>query len=145
MIAKWPNDIYLKINDRFSKIGGILVESRSKGDGTELAIGIGLNRFTPDSKLDAAGWSDMPNLEEITMEGLYPVLHASMSSMFENHPLLLDIDKQCILQSHYALMLESYYLGNMAGKGVLGLNEKGHLLTQNQIIDSTSELNWCWF
>ncbi|MEE3083200.1 MAG: 50S ribosomal protein L11 methyltransferase [Candidatus Thermoplasmatota archaeon] len=144
IIAKWPNDIYLKIEDGFAKIGGILAESRSKGGVTKLAIGVGLNRFAPDSNIEAAGWDDVPGLKELSMKDLFPILNASMSSMFESHPLLVDIDKQSILQSHYALMLDSYYNGNVAGKDVIGLNEKGHLLARDVIIDSTVDLNWNW-
>ncbi len=38
---KWPNDLIL--NDQ--KVGGILIESRSQGEVTELVIGVGINLF----------------------------------------------------------------------------------------------------
>lgn len=42
LMLKWPNDIML--GDQ--KVGGILIETRSQGSQTEIAIGIGLNLFS---------------------------------------------------------------------------------------------------
>lgn len=50
--VKWPNDLCRRLPDPrrpYAKVGGILCEVRSRGDGGRLVIGCGLNlRATPD-------------------------------------------------------------------------------------------------
>ncbi len=144
IVVKWPNDIYLNSATEFAKIGGILAESRSKADNLKIAIGIGLNRYGPISDVATAGWNDINGFEIFTREDLLKSLHASMSSLFENHPLVKDIENDQILRAHFASMRPSYYLGNASNKEVIGLTEKGHLLTRCGTIDSSTDLNWSW-
>ncbi len=80
----------------------------------------------------------------MTNELLFPILHASMSSIFEMHPLVRDSKFEDILSTHYNLMRESYYYGKSSGLDALGLNQKGHLLTRGGVIESPSDLAWHW-
>lgn len=65
---KWPNDIYY--ND--SKLSGILVESFPLGCGTKRAyvVGIGLNVFADDDKLDMVGFLEDTTNAKISREQL---------------------------------------------------------------------------
>jgi BirA family biotin operon repressor/biotin-[acetyl-CoA-carboxylase] ligase len=53
--VKWPND--LVVDDR--KLGGILVELRTDGEGTQVVVGIGVNVCMPAERLAAV--SDWPH------------------------------------------------------------------------------------
>lgn len=48
---KWPNDLYL----RGAKLGGILVESRSRGEEVLLVVGLGINVALPIADREDAG------------------------------------------------------------------------------------------
>ena len=72
---KWPNDIHY----RGKKVGGILIESASKGKEIDrIIVGIGLN-LTPRSD----GFSSLPS-ELGGIDELFAQLHPSIASRFEN-------------------------------------------------------------
>ena len=59
---KWPNDLLLRRNHIWSKLGGILVELSTDRQGTAAVIGIGLNLRAPDSQgmdFPPAGLADL--------------------------------------------------------------------------------------
>lgn len=144
VVVKWPNDIYLKNAEKIAKVGGILAESRSKGEDVKVAIGIGLNRYGPASEAPTAGWNEIPGLETLSHDDFAPVLHASMSSLFENHKLVRDITDKVVLRTHFTSMRDSYYLGKAAGTESIGLTQNGHLLTRDGVIERTVNLDWSW-
>ncbi len=44
VLLKWPNDIWLEVNDDTAKVAGILVNSSLRGDGVDyVLVGIGIN------------------------------------------------------------------------------------------------------
>jgi biotin-(acetyl-CoA carboxylase) ligase/methylase of polypeptide subunit release factors len=90
-----PNDVWL--NE--SKLGGILAEGRTQGDQVRVVLGIGINRWGPDADVPTAGWAD---LFEMDADTLSPMLHASMASLLEVHPLLVEITREAVstLTSH---------------------------------------------
>ncbi len=60
LMLKWPNDVFVEINQRFHKLGGILVEIQ----GNKLVIGIGLNinlQQSSDLAIDQ-NWTDLVTL-----------------------------------------------------------------------------------
>ena len=68
---KWPNDLYVGRR----KVGGVIAESRTQGDETCLAVGIGINVL---GRADAIGVPGATTLEEETGRGLAltPLLQA---------------------------------------------------------------------
>ncbi|MDP6844864.1 MAG: 50S ribosomal protein L11 methyltransferase [Candidatus Thalassarchaeaceae archaeon] len=136
--VKWPNDIWLRTQDGFGKLCGILVEGRTQGDDVQIVLGVGINRKSVPQLIDSIGWDSLfPN----TFEELLPVIHASVASVLEVHPMVRDTSIEHILNSLYSTMRCTLAEGrNLA----FGLDDKGGLLTDSGIIRSTGEMRWEW-
>ena len=136
--VKWPNDIWLRNGGHIGKLCGILVEGRTQGDDVQIVLGIGINK-KPTPVLDySMGWESLFNLE---FEDIFPVIHASVASLLETHPLLPDCEHADILNSVYSTMRSTISEGIPF---VFGLDEKGGLRTPSGVIESTGEIQWDW-
>ena len=136
--VKWPNDIWLRNGEHIGKLCGVLVEGRTQGDDVQIVLGIGINK-KPTPVLDySMGWESLFNLE---FEDLFPVIHASVASLLEIHPLLPDCEHADILNSVYSTMRSTISEGIPS---VFGLDEKGGLRTPSGVIESTREIQWDW-
>jgi len=136
--VKWPNDIWLRIGNDIGKMCGVLVEGRTQGDVVQIVLGVGINK-KPTSLLDCTmGWASLFDLEFVD---LFPVIHASVASLLENHPLLPDCNHEDVLNSVYATMRFTISEGAPL---VFGLNEIGELRTPGGIVESTGEIQWNW-
>ena len=71
---KWPNDLYVGRR----KVGGVIAESRTQGEDTWLAIGVGINVL---GKASALGVPDATTIEEET--GRAPELPALLQALLD--------------------------------------------------------------
>lgn len=134
---KWPNDIYCCDG---SKLSGILVESAPIGTENKRAyiVGIGLNIFADDDKLDMVGFLENTTNVEISREIL-------LNDIFEQIKKdLIILQDQGFEQFKNYFMQNCLYLnetinitvGNKVETGTfVGINEKGYLiLKQKEVI-----------
>lgn len=136
--VKWPNDIWLRREDTFGKLCGILVEGKTQGDNVQLVLGIGMNR-KPIVDLDkTAGWA---TLTPYSLEELLPIIHASISSLLEVHPLIAELNKEDVLNTIYAAMRCGLTEGSPFA---YGLDDNGGLRTENGLVTSTHDIDWSW-
>jgi biotin-(acetyl-CoA carboxylase) ligase len=138
---KWPNDIWLKTGAGHAKICGILAEGRTQGQDVRVVLGIGLNATGPDTNLLTAGWNDLVSID---VEQLTPILHASIASLLEEHPMVEAIDRSEILATTHAAMRLTFMEGRARGERALGLDNEGRLLLPSGPIDSTEQVDWAW-
>ena len=136
--VKWPNDIWLRIGEEIGKLCGVLVEGRTQGDDVRIVLGVGINK-QPTPMLDhSMGWESLFNLE---FEDVFPVIHASVASLLENHPLLPDCEHADVLNSVYTMMRFTISEGDPLA---FGLDETGGLRTPSGVVESTDEIQWNW-
>lgn len=118
---KWPNDLML----RDQKVGGILIESRSRGPEALVAVGIGVNLFSLQSanyhglgkKIDSLIVANAfeSRFRKFSTTGFAPFREEFEKVLWNrNHLVNLKID------------------GEVRSVKVLGVNERGHLMTENQ-------------
>jgi len=136
--VKWPNDIWLRTQNGFGKLCGILVEGRTQGDDVQIVLGVGLNRKSVPQLIDSIGWD---SLFPSTAEELLPMIHASVASVLEVHPMVVDSDVENLFNSLYSTMRCTLAEGHPRA---FGLDDKGGLQTDSGIIRSTSEIQWEW-
>lgn len=86
---KPPNDVLLGS----AKMAGVLAEGRTQGRRVEVVLGIGLNRIGPATDVPTAGWSQLFDAEVAEVSTW---LHASIASVLEIHPLVLDTPRDVI-------------------------------------------------
>ena len=84
------------------------------------------------------GWESLFHLE---FEDVFPVIHASVASLLENHPLLTDCEHADVLNSVYATMRFTISEGEPLA---FGLYKKGGLRTPSGVVESTGEIQWDW-
>ena len=81
---KWPNDVMLRIGDQTRKVGGILVESSSRGKNTRIILGIGCNISSSNPHKKDFSIAALDELSEhASTEKFTPVIHAAVASWFE--------------------------------------------------------------
>ncbi|PDH27919.1 MAG: hypothetical protein CND85_00295 [Marine Group II euryarchaeote MED-G33] len=136
--VKWPNDIWLRQEDAFGKLCGVLVEGKTQGENVQLVLGIGMNR-KPIANLDqTAGWA---TLTPYSFEELLPIIHASISSLLEVHPRVAELNKEDVLNTIYAAMRCGLSEGRPTA---YGLDDNGGLRTKNGLVTSTHDIDWVW-
>ena len=122
--VKWPNDIWLRNEGVIGKLCGVLVEGRTQGDDVQIVLGIGINKKPTPVLDDSMGWESLFDLE---FEDIFPVIHASVASLLEHHPLLADCEHADVLNSVYSTMRFAISEGKPS---VFGLDDKGGLLPE---------------
>ena len=131
---KWPNDIIY----RTRKLGGILIESITKGNSQKYAIGIGINCGYIDqiNKLEYSPSSLIEITEnKIDLKIYSQILDACMSSLLEDKYVLPSYDNNKLQNTWFRLMRKSiekgvYQLSNGILTKAIGISENGCLLIQ---------------
>ncbi|MEE2748225.1 MAG: 50S ribosomal protein L11 methyltransferase [Candidatus Thermoplasmatota archaeon] len=136
--VKWPNDIWLRSESKFGKLCGILIEGRTRGDDVRIVLGIGINRYDVEKFEKSIGWD---RLYPGDFDDIQPIIHASIASLLEVHPMVDDVSYNDILNSIYSVMRCT------CSEGVpraFGLDENGGLKTTQGVVRSTGEIEWEW-
>lgn len=136
--VKWPNDIWLRSQDTIGKLCGVLVEGRTQGDDVQVVLGIGINRKSVPQLIESVGWN---KLFPHTFEEIFPIIHASVASLLEVHPMVADSDEGCVFNTIYAMMRLTLAESRTQA---FGLDSKGGLHTHAGIVRSTGEIQWEW-
>lgn len=137
---KWPNDIL--VNGK--KTIGILAESRSFSERTNMAIGIGANLSCSEREREYERGSLDEVIEDIDFSNWHRVLHARMASWFErieegelpdSQPDSLLRIKDCGVPLYRDLIWK-----------VIGLNESSELVLENEeesiVIKDGEHIDW---
>ena len=106
-VLKWPNDSLLHVGEELRKVGGVLVESTSRGKSTRAILGIGCN--ISSDKLHKEDYS-LAALEEVKGDISLPrfetAIQASVASWFERKEGVDEVKRKAFL-AHYSTVLES--------------------------------------
>ena len=87
LVLKWPNDILLKKDNQLRKVGGILVESVSRGKSSRIVLGIGCNIHSTKVQKEGYSIAYLRELDEqISLDDFQVVIQASVASWFEQKP-----------------------------------------------------------
>ena len=138
---KWPNDILY----RTRKLGGVLIQSITKGNSQKYAIGIGINCGNID-QINELQYSPS-SLVEITEKNINlkiysQILDACMSSLLEEKHVLPIYDNNTLQNIWFRLMRKSiemgvYQLSNGILTKAIGVTDNGCLLIQEINGEST--------
>ncbi|MCH1422473.1 MAG: hypothetical protein L7U62_03150, partial [Candidatus Poseidoniaceae archaeon] len=83
-ILKWPNDVLLRTESGRSKVGGVLIESATRGKVTRIVLGIGCNISSTNTVKDAYTIATINEVNpSVTKEQFLNVIHAAVASWFE--------------------------------------------------------------
>ena len=110
--VKWPNDIVCQASN--TKVAGILLHAESKGDQIWISCGIGINsspRMVDGNICEGVSESGLDNLEKH--------LHCHLSSWFENHERVPDVDTSFLRRRWWSAASYSQIIG----KGKIYRNE----------------------
>ena len=136
--VKWPNDVWLRTQEKIGKLCGVLVEGRTQGDDVQIVLGIGMNKISSSELPESIGWGE---LFSESIEELIPVIHASVASVLEVHPLIDDYDRECVLSSIFSSMRMTLSEGVPQA---YGLDDSGGLRTHEEIVRTTGQIQWKW-
>ena len=104
----------------------------------QIVLGIGMNRASITELQESIGWDE---LFSESIEELVPVIHASVASVLEVHPLIDDYDRECVLRSIFASMRMTFSEGVPQA---YGLDDSGGLRTHEGIVRTTGQIEWKW-
>ena len=127
--AKWPNDL---VTPDGRKLGGVLLEAGSED--RCIRVGIGLNRS--NGSVDGepvAGWDEYT--EGMSAMQVFKLLDSSISSLFEDHPLVPCVNDDELVALSWRALSKSLSRGvdiSLEGESLraVGLSPEGHLLTE---------------
>ena len=136
--VKWPNDVWLRTQEKIGKMCGILVEGRSQGEDVQFVLGIGMNRTSISELTESSGWSE---LFSESVEEVIPVIHASVASLLEVHPMINDYDSEAVLSSIFSSMRMTMSEGFPQS---FGLDDLSGLRTRGGIVRTTGQIEWKW-
>ena len=136
--VKWPNDLWLRNGSHRGKLSGVIAESRSQGENMQIVLGIGINRFHVPSVKHSIGWDQFSNH---TVDEMIPIIHASIASLFENHPLVPPIDVDDVRSIAFCAMRMTF---DEAMPQAFGLDSKGGLILKDKVVYHTDEIEWGW-
>ena len=101
---KWPNDIFCSSTD--TKIAGILLEAQSKGNKISISCGIGINSRSRIVEGEMSG-----GVCEDGLEGLEKHVHIHLSSWFENHERVPEVDTKFLHRRWWTVASNSHIIG----------------------------------
>ena len=136
--VKWPNDVWLRTQEKIGKMCGILVEGRTQGEDVQFVLGIGMNRTSISELTESSGWSE---LFSESVEEVIPVIHASVASLLEVHPMINDYDSEAVLSSIFSSMRMTMSEGFPQS---FGLDDLSGLRTRGGIVRTTGQIEWKW-
>ena len=154
-MLKWPNDIYASDGLFTGKLGGILVEGRSKGNYTKIVCGVGVNLelldFERKTDYPIIGLSDLVG-KKVERSVLITSLNAAMASVFESKHNVEKLDhKSMMADISSKIKLDAKSIGNCFLEDlcceVVGLSEKGELkmkMPNGELrnIDEPRQIEW---
>ena len=136
--VKWPNDLWLRNGSDFGKLCGVIAESRSQGENMQIVLGIGINRFHTPSVEHSIGWDEFSNHN---VDEMIPIIHASIASLFEDHPLVPAMQEEDVLSIAFCAMRMTF---GEAAPQAFGLDSKGGLMLKEKTVHHTDEIVWKW-
>ena len=136
--VKWPNDVWLRVDGKIGKLCGVLAEGRTQGEDMQIVLGIGINKTSVLELSESIGWND---LFSVSIDELIPVIHASVASLLEVHPMISDYDADSVLSSIFSSMRMTLSEG---GPPAYGLDHLGGLRTHEGIVRTTGQIQWSW-
>ena len=135
---KWPNDVYLHDHTGLGKLGGVLVEGKSKGKEAKIIAGIGINFSTAEPNEATFSMAYMSDcVDEASVEVYALVLHATLASYLERRADLPDPKTEAHLEPlERAIKASQSLLGKPIYRNktwfVAGLENNGNLRLTNQ-------------
>ena len=102
--VKWPNDIFCSSTN--TKIAGILLEAQSRGNQISISCGIGIN-----SKPRIVEGEKKGGVCEDGLDGLEKQVHVHLSSWFENHKRVPEVDKKFLHRRWWTVASSSHIIG----------------------------------
>ena len=106
-VLKWPNDALLNISDELRKVGGVLVESSSRGKSTRVILGIGCNLASKEQKKNDYSLATLDEInKEVTLSNFENAIQASVASWFEKKHDVDDVKRKAFL-AHYLTVFKS--------------------------------------
>ena len=136
--VKWPNDLWYQENEVLGKLSGVIAESRSQGEKIQITMGIGINRSPTPSIKDSAGW-DLFSSHSIG--DLVPIIHASVASIFEEHPMLQPLAEDDLRSVAFSSMRLTFC---EASPQAFGLDSTGGLVLKDRVVHQTGDVVWSW-
>ncbi|MBS72123.1 MAG: hypothetical protein CMO20_04105 [Thermoplasmata archaeon] len=144
---QWPNDVW----NRDGKIAGCLIEGRQFGGKQKIVLGIGVNITSQQiNKLPIASINDVITNKELNLEEYAKILNCSISSLYENHELVPNINDYT--NSIWNLMSNHLSPGKFAISdsgmklNVCGLSSQGELICHDgkfiEIITDSYTRKW---
>ena len=83
-ILKWPNDVLLRTESGRRKVGGVLIESATRGKTTRIVLGIGCNISSTNTVKDGYTIATINEVNPgVTKEQFLNAIHAAVASWFE--------------------------------------------------------------
>ena len=104
----------------------------------QIVLGIGINKTSVLELSESIGWND---LFSVSIDELIPVIHASVASLLEVHPMISDYDADSVLSSIFSSMRMTLSEG---GPQAYGLDNLGGLRTHEGIVRTTGQIQWKW-
>ena len=129
-LVKWPNDI---VTSDGRKLGGVLLEASSED--RCIRAGIGLNQSKGNvGDEPVAGWDE--SIGRKSAMQVFEMLDCSISSLFENHPLVPCVSDEDLLVLSWRALSKSLSMGadiSLRGEPVraVGLSPEGHLIVES--------------
>ncbi|MCL4460274.1 MAG: hypothetical protein M1297_00975 [Nitrospirae bacterium] len=126
---KYPNDIHLSANSL--KLSGILVEQVSGG----AVLGVGLNRFLPESLSKASACEDLPDHHEMALslsELFFSSFLSTEKNVVTSQRIMEDLNRSLLWKGEWVVWKEDGPSPTGLGK-IVGLDLSGRL----EILDAT--------
>ncbi len=99
VVLKWPNDALLLVKGELRKVGGVLVESSSRGKVTRAILGIGCNVSSTELHKNEYSIATLEEINEgITLPEFERSIQASVASWFEQKSGINDVKKKSFLE-----------------------------------------------
>jgi len=128
--AKWPNDL-VTVDGR--KLGGVLLEASSEDRCIRAGIGLNQSKGIVGGE-SVAGWDE--SIGGKSAMQVFEMLDSSISSLFENHPLVPCVSDEELVALSWRALSKSLSMGvdiSLRGESVraVGLSPEGHLLAES--------------
>ena len=104
----------------------------------QIALGIGINRHHTPAIEDSVGW-DLFSSDSV--EDLVPIIHASIASIFEEHPMIEPLAEDELRAIAFSTMRMTFC---EASPQAFGLDSRGGLILKDQIVHHTDDVVWIW-
>lgn len=153
VVLKWPNDALLSVHGELRKVGGVLVESSSRGKVTRAILGIGCNIASKELRKNEYSIATLDEINKgISLPDFERSIQASVASWFEQKAGVENVKKKAFL-TQYSAVLESslkllgkpFYRGKEMNFSTIGMEGKMTLLEEpkkSHIIEDGEHVDW---